>query len=150
MELAQPADGSPSTLTRAERPGWSRGWGAASVASDARRDERLEVALDVVKVDGTLRGPPLLGEGVAVRDSAQPQRLVGFVAVAPEAAAHLEHPDALVLAREVGPEHIEEAAGQRRAHHVEVARDRIQHGDRRVGGRRARGTARPRAPSSRS
>ena len=115
-----------------------------------RRHQSREVALDVEQVDGPSRASPLLGQRIAVGEAAQAQRLVVALVGAPEAAAGLEHANALLLPREVGAQHVEESAGKRRSHHVEMGRDRILHGDRRGSSRRARETASTPTRSSRS
>ena len=60
----------------------------------------------------------MLGRGVAVGKAAQQQRLVELLAVAPEAAPGLENADPVLLARKVGAQHVDEAAGERGPHDV--------------------------------
>src|SRR5439155_18940196 len=95
-----------------------------------RRSERFEVALQVEEVDRALRRIPLLGQRESRAERADPHRLTVAVALAEEAAPDLEDPYPLLLAVDVGAQRIDEAAEQRAAHHVEVARDRIEHANR--------------------
>ncbi len=106
-----------------------------------RREQRLDVGLHVEEVDGPrrMREAPLIGRRVAPSDGADLQRLrdaghrrrpVGDRRVAPIDLRDLEHPHARRLAVRVEAHVRDEAADERRPHHRERRRDRVQQPDR--------------------
>ena len=93
-----------------------------------RRRQRFDVALHIEEIDVAPAQTPLLGFGRTERQSADSQGL--GEAVAREDATDLEHANARELSLDVGLQHAEQPREQRRAHHVEMRGDRIQHADR--------------------
>ena len=132
VHFAEPADGLAVHAARARRgPDAAAGARRALGRQRARRDQRFEVALDVEEVDRALRHAPLLGRRVAVTRGRRGAAAARSLAGAHEAAAGFEDAHAVVLACEIGRSTSIRPPAERRAHHVVLAGDRIQHGDRR-------------------
>jgi hypothetical protein len=93
----------------------------------ARRDEHREVALDVEEIDEAGRRPPLFRRGIAVGEAAETHRLIVPLRRAPVAATGLEDANALLFSREVRAQNVNEPAGERGAHRVEMRGDRVPH-----------------------
>src|SRR6185503_19327929 len=93
--------------------------------------QRFEIAFDIEKIDIAQAAIPMLGQRRSKRQGTDAQRLVVALAVSHEAAARFEHAHALQFAIDVRAQDVEQASQQRGAHDVEVARDRVEHPDRR-------------------
>src|SRR5437899_12853160 len=86
-----------------------------------RRDQRLDVTLDVKKIRTALVLVPLLRQRAAERECAYAQRLRIALAGPDKAAANFENADALLLAIDVGTQRLEQSSQQCRAHDIQVA-----------------------------
>ena len=98
-------------------------------------EQRLHVALHVEEVDLGVGAAPLQLVGRAVSQTCNAHGLLEALdccvaldhgVVAQEHAAQLEHANAVGLAVDVELEHLQQRAEQRRAHHAQVAGDRVQ------------------------
>ncbi|ABA47491.1 hypothetical protein BURPS1710b_1895 [Burkholderia pseudomallei 1710b] len=104
-----------------------------------RREQRLEIALHVEVIDLARRRAPLLFDDRPVCERADALRLRIALdrelarlhrRIGDEHAPGLEHAHALGAAVQVVAQHADEAAEQRRAHHRQLARDRVQQAHR--------------------
>ena len=96
----------------------------------------LEITLDVVEIHGTRRYGPLLGNCRAGSQGCKHHRLVEAVdrrtlGGAGKATAGFKDPDTRDLPIPVGNQVADEPGDQARAHHAQLARDRVREPDRR-------------------
>src|SRR6202049_1644536 len=99
-------------------------------ADGQRPGERFEVAFDIEKIDVSLGRTPLLRKRGPERQAADAPRLRVALAVAEKTAAGFEEADSVLLAIEVRAQRFDQAAEECSPHHVELARDRVEHFDR--------------------
>jgi hypothetical protein len=94
MKLPQPTDVRAVEVDLRRAAGVEQRMGVGRGQERPRRDQGFQVPFDVVEVDRALGDPPLLRQGGAIRETADPQRLIAaFVAVAQEAPSDLEDTD---------------------------------------------------------
>src|ERR1700730_13014629 len=120
-----------TTHEDASRPAWVQGRMSSGFGANGQRPgERFEIAFDIVKIDAALGRTPLLRKRGPERQDADAQRLRVALAVAEKTAAGFEEADSVLLAIEARAQRFDQAAEDCSPHHVELARDRVQHFDR--------------------
>ncbi len=121
MQFTEHADHVPVQAHRGRAPRMQGGMRERGELQLARREQRLEIALHVVKVDAARALAPLLGHHLAGRQRGDVHHLMEAahrlaIGLALEHACHLENAHAVDLALAIGGERADQARNQAGAH----------------------------------